>query len=335
LNKIDQSVKLLLSILLFGFFSAAAQLPFTEQQFMARLKTGAPLPEKILSTRSVVFYPFSMTTKEMETIQKSFMRTGVDAVAWFDGDLVYAGRDPLVSLAEHLNNREISNLVIFQKDPSGFRIFITPYNGKANLIEQDQGAWTAENRSLDQLLLHVYRTAAMTYKNQNLLINDFPETGFSINAINGNRNEFFAVDLKVDQLAVPKFGNEEMDKELEEIMKFYPYKYTLTEAGMSEAELRKAGFLYVLRFVHARNKVVRGLLGYETTRAQSAIVSMTFMSETPQLKNISANEEVFKFYFKHIETKNVFLGRKWDSDPSWQQALWNQLRGYKGEFNLN
>ncbi len=328
-------MKLLLSILLFGFFSAAAQLPFTEQQFMARLKTGGPLPEKILSTRSVVFFPYTMSVKEMESVQKSFQKTGIDAVAWFDGDLVYAGRDPLVALAEHLNTREISNLVILQKDASGFRIFITSYNGKANLVEQDQNAWTTEHKSLDQLLLQVYRTAANTYKNANLLINDFPETGFSINAINGNRNEFFAVDLKVDQLAVPKFGNEAMDKELEEIMKSYPYKYTLTEAGTSEAELRKAGFLYVLRFAHARNKIIRSVLGYEGTRAQSAIVSMTFMGETPQLKNIPANEEVFKFYFKHIETKNVFLGRKWDADPSWQQALWNQLRGYKAEFNLN
>jgi hypothetical protein len=118
-------------------------------------------------------------------------------------------------------------------------------------------------------------------------------------------------------------------------MKSYPYKYTLTEPGQSESELRKAGFLYVLRFVHARNKVARSVLGYETTRAQSAIVSITYVNDDGQLKNIHANEIVYKFYFKHIETENVFLGRKWDADPSWQQALWNQLRGYKVEFKLN
>jgi hypothetical protein len=328
-------VKLFLSILLFGFFSAAAQLPLNEQQFISRLKPGETLPEKLLSTRSVVFYPFTMTVKEMESVQKSFQRTGIDAVAWFEGDLVYAGRDPLVSLAEHLNKREISHMVIFQKDASGYRVFITSYNKKANLVEQDQSAWNAENKLLDQLLLQIYRTAANSLKNENLLVNDVPETGFTINAIDGNRNEFYAIDLKVDALAVPKFGNEAMDKELEEIMKTYPYKYTLTEAGLSEAELRKAGFLFVLRFVHARNKTIRSVLGYEVARAQSAIVSMTFASETPSLKNIHANEDVFKFYFKHIESKNVFLGRKWDADQSWQQALWNQLRGYKAEFNLN
>jgi hypothetical protein len=335
LIKIIRAVKFIFPILLFGFFSAAAQLPLNEQQFMARLKTGGALPEKLLSTRSAVFYPFNMTLKEMESAQKSFQQSGIDAVAWFEGDLVYAGRDPLVALAEVLNNREIANLVILQKDISMYRVFITEYNKKANLVEQDQGAWTAEHRSLDQLLMQIYRQTSNTLKNENLLVNDFPETGFPINAIAGIRNEFFAIDLKVDALAVPKFGNEVMDKDLEEIMKSYPYKYTLTEAGLSESELRKAGYLFVLRFVHARNKVIRSVLGYEIPRAESAIVSMSFPNETPQLKNIPANQDVFKFYFKHIESKNVFLGRKWDADPSWQQALWNQLRGYKAEFNLN
>jgi hypothetical protein len=333
--KLKQSVKLFSIILLFGFFTASAQLPVNEQQFLSRLKVGEMFPEKLLSTRTVVFHPYTMNAKELEMCQKSFQRTGIDAVAYFEADLTYAGRDAVVSLAEYLNKREITNLVYFQKYSKGYTIYITEYNKKANLVEEQQNAWFAENKNLEQLLLHVYRTTANSLKNENFLINDVPESGFAINAIDGNRNEFFAIDLKVDALAVPKFGNEQMDKELEEIMKAYPYKYTLTEATLSEAELRKAGFLYVLRFSHARNKTIRSLFGYETTRSQSAIVSMTYVNDQPQLKNIHANEEVWKFYFKHIESKNVFLGRKWDADPSWQQALWNQLKGYKDEFKLN
>jgi hypothetical protein len=327
-------VKLLSLILLFCAFSAAAQLPLNEQQFLSRLKEG-PLPENLLSTRTVVFYPFTMSIKELEKAQKSFQRTGIDAIAYFEADMVYSGRDPLVSFAEHLNRREFTNIVYFQKETSVYKIYITPYNGKANLVEQDQGAWIYQDRSLEQLLQNVYRSCTSNLKNQNFLINDIPEMGFSIDAVVGNRNEYFAIDLKVDALAVPRFGIAEMDTALAQIMKSYPYKYALTEPGLSESDLRKAGYLWVLRFVHARNKLVRGLLGYETTRAQSAIVSMMFVEVDSQLKNIPANEDVFKFYFKHIESRNVFLGRKWDADPSWQQALWNQLRGYKIEFKLN
>jgi transposase len=35
---------------------------------------------------------------------------------------------------------------------------------------------------------------------------------------------------------------------------------------------------------------------------------------------------VYKFYFKHIDSGNMFLGTKWDADLTWQQALINQLR---------
>jgi hypothetical protein len=327
-------VKLFIA-LIFLVTTAAAQLPFTEEQFFSRLKSGESLPAKLLSTRSVVFHPQNLSAKELETIQKSFQRTGIDAVAYFDLDLVSAGRDASVALAEVLNQREITNLIFFRKEPSAYYLYITEYNKKANLTEPDQLCWMNQNKALDQLLLHTYRTAANSLKNENFLINDVPETGFALNAIDGSRNEFFAIDLKVDALAVPKFGNEAMDDKLAEIMQAYPYKYMLTEPNLSEAELRKQGYLYVLRFVHAKNKIARSLLGYETSRAQSAFVSMVFNEAESQVKNISANELVYKFYFKHIESENVFLGRKWDADPSWEQALWNQLKGYKIEFKLN
>ena len=55
----------------------------------------------------------------------------------------------------------------------------------------------------------------------------------------------------------------------------------------------------------------------------------------PQLKNIHANSEVYKFYFKHIDSENVFLGTKWDADTSWQQALMNQIKGFKLELRIN
>jgi hypothetical protein len=316
-------------------FSATAQLPLDEGQFLSRLKTGGPLPEKLLSTRTVVFYPYTMGSKELETLQQSFQRTGIDAVVYFESDLVSSGRDVSVAVAEYLNRREISNLIFFRKDGSGFTVYITAYNRKANFVEDEQTAWQYQSRTLDLMLQHLYRTAANSLKKENFLINDIPETGFGITAIDGRRNEFFAIDLKVDQLAVPKFGDEAMDQQLELIMKDYPHKYTLTEANLSESELRKLGFLFVLRFTHARNNIVRNVLGYEMPRGQNAVVSISYNGDQQQLKTFSVNEVVYKFYFKHIESANVFLGTKWDADPSWQQALFNQIKGYKTEFRLN
>jgi hypothetical protein len=328
-------VRFVSALLLLVSFSASAQLPFNEGQFIARFKTDGALPATILNSRTVVFHPYDLPAKDLESMQKSFQRTGIDAVMYYEADVVWAGRDAAVALAAQLNKREIANLIYVVRDQSGYSLYITSYNQRANLVEQDQPTFLIQHRALDVLLQQLYRTAANTYKKENFLINEQPEGGFVVNGISGQRNEFFAIDLKVDMLAVPKFGDPEMDLALQQMMQLYPYKYALTDPALSESELRKQGYLYVLRFSHARNKIVRNLLGYDVKRSQSAVVSVTYRDTQQQLSNYSMNDMVYKFYFKHIESANVFLGTKWDADPSWQQALLNQLKGFRAELNIN
>lgn len=326
-----------LALLLLLVSSAAfAQLPLDEEQFYARIKSGTVLPLNLLTTKTAVFYPYTMTQKELDLCQRYFQRSGIDAVAYFVTDLLMAGRDVSVNTAQYLNGREIANLIVFKTTSSSYRLTLFEYNRKANFIENDAPTWVSEHRLLEEVLKNIYlSTSNGGLKKENYLINEFPETGFSISAIDGRRNEFYAIDLKVDPLAVPKFGDEALDKELEEIMKGYPFKYTLTDAGLSEADLRKQGHLFVLRFVHARAKVAKQVLGYDLTKAESAIVSISYPGDQPQVRNISADADVYKFYFKHIDSGNVYLGTKWDADETWQQAIINQLRGMKIELKIN
>ena len=320
--------------LLFISYISQAQVPVGEQELLGRLKPGTVLPDKLLNSRSVVFYPHTMGMKELEMIQKVLQRTGVDAVVYLESDLLAAGRDASVTLAEYLNTREITNLLIFQKS-AGYNLYIAEYNNKANLFEVDQNAWFRREKTLDVLLQRLYLLATNTLKKENMLINDVPELAMPLNPFKGQRSEFFAIDLKVDPLAVPKFGDEAMDKELAEIMKLYPYKYTLTEPHLSEAEIRKGGSYYVLRYFFGRDKVAQDVLGYDMTKSQNAIVSVTYPEDKQQLKNIPANTIVYKFYFKHIDSGNVFLGTKWDADLTWQQALINQIKAFKAELRIN
>lgn len=346
LNKIDftrfsfqskiSGLKALLILLLLAAFSAGAQIPVGEDRMLARLKTGSVVPEKLLSTRSVVFYPYTMTMKELEKIQGYFQRTGIDAVLYIESDFLAAGRDPSVALAEYLNRREIGHLIVFQKNDDEYAIYIAAYNNLATLFQDGQSAWHYKNKALDPLLQELFRAAnSAPIARENMLINEYPELGMPLNIFKGRRGDFFAIDLKVDPLAVPKFGDEAMDRELEEIMKSYPFKYKLTEPGLSEAQIRRDGSYYVLRFVYARDKAAQTLLGYNLTASQSAIVSVTYPEDKPHLKSIPANSMVYKFYFKHIESGNVFLGTKWDADLTWQQALINQLKAFKAELKIN
>ncbi len=328
-------MRLLIFPFLFISFSCLSQLPIDEEQFYARITPGTTLPEKLLSTRTVVFYPFNMTQQELDKVQEYCVRSGIDAVAYYETDLLMAGRDVSVAMAQKLNAREIANLIVFRKSPDYYTLTLFEYNRKANFIEKDQPTWSMENRILEEILKRLYLSTASGLKRENNLINEFPEPGTSVMAIDGKRNEFYALDLKVDLLAVPKFGDEEMDKQLEEVMKLYPFKYMLTDPTLSEAELRKQGYLFVLRFVNARARVSKRVLGYDLARSESGIASISWPGDQPQVKNIPANDEVFKFYFKHIESGNVFLGTKWDADQSWQQALVNQLKGFRFELRIN
>ena len=313
---------------------AHAQIPVGHEDLLSRLNAGSELPEKLLTTRSVVFYPHTMTMKELETSQKAFQETGIDAVVYIQSDFLAAGRDPSVALAEYLNGREISHILIFQKN-QGYALYAAKYNNMATLFEANQNAWFKHEKTLDALLDGLFRQSNSSLERENMLINEYPELSMPLNIFKGRRSEFFAIDLKVDPLAIPKFGNEEMDRQLEEIMKSYPYKYKLTEPGLSEAQIRQDGSYYVLRFVYARDKAAQNLLGYDVTKSQSAIVSVTYPEDKAELKNIPANAMVYKFYFKHIDSGNIFLGTKWDADLTWQQALINQIKAFKAELRIN
>jgi hypothetical protein len=307
-----------------------------EQEWIEQLNLKGAFPEKILSSRTAVFYDYLLTSKELTDTQQQFQQSGIDAVVYFELDMVMAGKDITRTFGDYLLKREISNLIFIEKNEGSYRITATVFNGKETVIEPTQSAWSVSNTKYEEALKQLYLTISSQQKRQNLLINDLPETGMSVNPIRGKRNEFFAIDAKVDPLAVPKTGDPAVDAELEQIFSSsYSLKYKLTEPGTPEKELRKQGLLYVVCVVRTRDIVAKELLGYDMSKSESAIVSVTYPDTQQQLKNIPSNTTVYKFYFKHIDSGNVFLGNKWDADLTWQTALLNQLRGMKSELRLN
>jgi hypothetical protein len=312
----------------------AQKILVTPADFFRSLQAGAIIPEKILSGRTAVLYDQSIKPEELKDIHSSFQRTGIDAVAYLRLEKAIGGFDTRKEFTEYFTTRTIDILIVLTH-AAQYQIFITPFAPNAFANHLPMPCWSASHEKLSELLRQVYRTAASTYKKKNLLINDVPETNFTINIINQVRNETFAYDLKVDALAVPKFNDEKLDAELEEIFKNYPLKYKLVDPAIDEAELRKQGFLYVLRFVNAPCLQAKELCEYEISGPVSAFVSVTYPNGQPVLKTISAETPVFKFYAKKIDSENVFLGNKWDADTTWQEALRNYIKGLRIEFKLN
>ena len=328
---------LFLSIITFLLsLPAIAQRVVTPKEWIEQMNLKAGLPAKLLSTRSVVFYDYSLTEKNLLDVQQMLQRTGVDAVAYFELDMLMASRDVTKAFADYFTKREMTNIVFVERDETNYRVTVTAFNEKETVVDPGQGAWSESNSVLLEALKALYRTGATQQKKQNLLINDTPETGLVINPILGKRNEFYAPDLKVDPLSVQKTGDEAVDRELEAIFTAnYPLKFKMTEPNLTEKEMRKQGLLYVLCVVHTRGAVAKELLGYDMSKSESALVSVTYPEMGQQLKNIPSNTTIFKFYFKHIDSGNAFFGTKWDADITWQEALLNQIRGMKAELRIN
>lgn len=297
---------------------------------------NGPMPESILSTRVFVFTDYTFTEKEINTLHAGLVKTGIDAVGYTQADKLFAGADITQAFVKYLQNREVGNLVFAFKNNAGYELMISPLVVvESNTLTIPADVWKTQHRLLDEALMTLYRTALAGRRKQNLLINEVPEIDLMIPVFTGNRNELFAYDLKVDYLAVQKFGNEKMDSELEEIMKSYPFKYKLVDANLPETELRKQGSAYLLRHIHTRGPAAKQLLGYDLSKGESALVSVTYPNGQEQIKTIAADVEVHKFYVRHIEFGHVFLGPKWDADTTWQQALKNFIKGLRNEMKVN
>ncbi len=307
-----------------------------QQSFSSQLKLIETPPLDLLASRAMVLYDPAYTQIELQEIQKAFQQIGIDAVAYFETDVVMAGKDVTRAFAEYFSSRQVKYLLDLQKSSNGFQFITIPFNQKPGLFDAGVAAWSVQNVRLKDLLITILQDTWRSQKKQNFLVNEFPETDIKVDPIRGQRQEFYAIDLKVDNLAVPKFGNEVSDKELEQIFKsIYPLKYKITEAGTEEQELRRQGFHYILCFVHTRGKAAHEILGYETTKPETAYASLTFPSGQLQLKTIPEEMEIYKFYFRHIDNGNVFLGTKWDADITWQDALRNHIMAFKAEARIN
>lgn len=308
-----------------------AQSPVT-----SKLQLTENAPVDLLASRAIVLHDHIFKQSELQEIQKAFQQIGIDAVAYFEKDIVMAGKDVTKAFAEYFASRQVKYLILLEKSESRFQFIAIPFNQKQSLFDVATPAWSVQNERLKDLLVIVFQDSWRSQKKQNFLINEFPETDIKVDPIKGNRQEFYAIDLKVDNLAVPKFGNEVMDKELEQLFQAsYPLKYKITEVGVDEQELRRQGFNYVMCFVHTRGKAAKEILGYDVSRPETAYASITFPSGQLQLKTIPEETEVYKFYFRHIDNENVFLGTKWDADIQWQDALKNHIMGFKAEAKIN
>lgn len=308
-------------------FSLAQTLPVSEPIFFAKLNYNNVFPAKLLSGRTVLAYDVNITNKELGLIQQSLAATGIDASFAIQIEKLVGGYDVTKALTAILQKREISNFVFIRIEDKQYRCIATAFNGDASLVNEKQNAWQTSAYSLSNLLQQLNREALANLKKQNLLINEEPESDVVLNIYLGSRMERFTIDLRADRTAVRLSGRSEEDEVLKNICKQYPFKMEFVADSIGDVELRQKGFWYVLNSVSAHEHIALELLQYPAKNLT------TPLQPVEQTKII--DEKVYKFYFKKLEYDNVYVGKQWDADKDWTQALTKLFQNLRKELNIH
>jgi hypothetical protein len=340
------------------------------------------VPEDLLQSKTVVLVsvpPVSKNSSERgdwkafaKEAHEYFKMIGVDPVAYFYLDDLFAGVDATRKYMEHLKKREIKYVIILSrvylkiKKKESLRnvIVITPFSNDERIIANGEQAYKDQNKDLEKLMKKLYGTTIRKdFVKTNHLIIDQPEFYGGIPLIDGRRNVSYPVDLRVDKLAVPQFEKvnipdnrpggminnkiaEEVEKynstvvrlnfELDRQFQNYPWEYELVKYNPDEKELWRQGYLYILMRVNSTGKTIKEMLGYEINDSETEYITLLKKPDGSfTLRTIPVDAPVYKFYIRSLARNEVYVGESWDADETWQEALSHFLKNLTDKLNNN
>jgi hypothetical protein len=331
------------------------------------LKYQSSLPDKILSTKTVVL--ISSPNVEGESIAEDWhpiaeqahpvlTDAGMDPVAYYFYDDVYAGKDVRAAFAASWKKRGVKHIFLIiksavNKDKKKVRYLLlaTSFNGEPSLMTEGQTAWKNSGKDFKKVL-GKFSKVANKLTSSNLLVAEVPEYFTDVKIIDGQRVESYYTDLKIGKLAVPKFTTSNLpgerpgglvnnmvknrleqadqqangyNKELANIMQAYKFEYGLVEQEATDEELMADGFNYVIRSIRTSGIGVKRLLNYPVDEEEEYYITIKVINKKPTMRYIPIRAPVYKYYIKNVKTGNVYLGKNWDADETWQESLKNVI----------
>lgn len=330
------------------------------------------LPSDLLQSKSVVFVsvpPLSKNSSERGDWQSFatethgyFKKIGIDAVAYYYLDDIFASPEISAKYAEELTARQVKyiivlskvNLKIKNKESLRYVIVITPFSSDAGFMSNGEKAYKDQSKDLEKAMKKIYSTTIRKdYVKTNNLILDNPEFFGGTPLFTGRRMETYPEDLRADKLAVPRFREseipedrpggilnnriaqeveksnasvEQLNLELKGMFVTYPYKYDLVDYTQNDRQLIRDGYLYILLRAGTSGRSLKEMLGYETLEAESDYITVKKKPDgSITLRTIPADAPVYKYYIKSLVRNEVYVGESWDADETWQDALKNYL----------
>jgi hypothetical protein len=319
-------------ILLLTFISSLqlnAQVIIDTDQFKKRLhkmQLTNQVPKNLLSGKAIVVHAYPKAPeqykKQAAILQPWFQKAGIDAVAHYLFEDIFSGKEVIAAYRDQINGREV-DFIIYYIAGREHELIIMPFTESffANT------AFHIKDRNQEQMLDNLYLKAARSDQERlNLLILNVAAYPDYPKIIKGRRGEFYDLNMKSGKVAIPKTEDSLLNKAIDSVMaSHYPYQYGFVEAGSSDADLRKEGYRFIMYAVHASGRSVRKYLGYETSPKETAYASIVENNGETETKNIDINTPVYKFYVKHVNSGDVYLGKHYDADEQWHVALKNYI----------
>jgi len=288
--------------------------------------------------------------------------SGIDPVAYYFYDDVYSGKEVRAAFAEAWKRRGINHiLLILKSELNGnnknirYLLLATAFNGEASLMTAGQPAWKNNGKDFKKVLGKLSRVANRQ-TSTNLLVSKVPEYFNDVKIFKGQRVETYYTDLKLGKLAVPKFATSNLpgkrpgglvnnlvknrleqaetqandyNNQLASIMQGYQFEQGLVEQNINDKDLMIAGYNYVIRSIRTSGIGVKRLLNYSVDEEEEYYITVKLVNKKPTMRYIPIKAPVYKYYIKNLKTGNIYLGKNWDADETWQESLKNVL------YNIN
>lgn len=302
---------------------------------ISRISPDGTIPKDIRSGKSLLLISCDPAVRcdSWESLaleaQPLLAESGIDAVATYFFQDILSGVEPFRVFMSEFESRGISHLVILQHTQEGYSILLTSFDNK-EFIQDGQSGWETNATELRQALNNMNSAVSNSgQKLRNLLILNVPEFGEMVDIFTARRAEFYDLNFSSDKLAVYPFAD---TAKIREVMSAYPYEYEIIDASIPEKELRSEGFDFVLYYVHTQAENTKRLLGYEVNEKETSYISESILDGKPVAQSLDKDTSVYKFYIKQVYSGNIFLGKKWDAAPTWEQALSNYIALLRNEL---
>jgi len=302
------------------------------QQAYDQLSPGATLPENILASRTAVFLNLPPQTNEQHplhwkpvanTLHSALVGLKIDAVAYYSWQELNSGIDASASFFEVLKGRNIEQVIILSFNQGRYDLYIVPTKDHDMFLDPEAPNWHLAGADLQGVLTQLSDKIKSTGPElANFLVVEQPEFFNDTRMFRSNRFETYQPDLKLDKLAVPLLVTENPEElsnpdnlNLQQVMSAYPFRYELVDYKRGEELLKRAGFQYILLSLYAPESSVRALLDYQSTGDEGRMV--------------------YKFYIRHLNSGDIYLGDTWDASASYETALQNHIDHLKVALKVN